>query len=48
MYTCIVFFVAIERIEAVRGNKILLKNSKKLIPIGVTYRKDVLEKLGIS
>ncbi len=44
------FIVAIEKIKAIMGNRILVneKDNTKHIPIGVTYRKDVNKKLGIA
>jgi DNA-binding LytR/AlgR family response regulator len=44
------FIVAINKILAIRGTQIMMdsKNSEKIIPIGITYKDNVLKQLGIS
>ena len=44
------YIISIEHIESIKGNECMLKwdNACVSIPIGVTYKKDVFEKLRIS
>jgi two-component system LytT family response regulator len=44
------YIVAANKILAIRGNQITLdfKNPDKVIPIGITYKENVLKKLGIN
>ncbi len=44
------YIVAANRILAIRGNQITLdiKSPDKVIPIGITYKENVLKKLGIN
>jgi DNA-binding LytR/AlgR family response regulator len=44
------YIVAANRITAIRGNQITLdvKTADKTIPIGITYKDNVLKKLGIN
>lgn len=44
------FIVAIAKIHAIRGTQIFMdkQNPEKVIPIGVTYKDEVLKRLGLS
>ena len=44
------YLVAINKIRSVKGNEIIIKvkNIDKSIPLGVTFKDNVLKQLGIS
>jgi DNA-binding LytR/AlgR family response regulator len=44
------YIVSINKVQAIRGNEIIvkLKNEEKAIPLGITYRENVLKVLGIN
>jgi len=42
------YIVAVDKIKAVIGNDIILKFNNEMIPIGLTYKDQVLRQLGIS
>lgn len=44
------FILAINKVQAIRGNEIIikLKDAEKSIPIGTTYKDNILKQLGIS
>ena len=42
------YIVAVDKIQAVSGNDIILKFNNEMIPIGLTYKDQVLRQLGIS
>ena len=44
------FYVAIDKVQSVKGNEIIvkLKDTEKNIPLGITYKENVLKQLGIS
>ena len=44
------YLVALNKIRAVKGNEIIIKvnSTDKSIPLGVTFKENVLKKLGIS
>jgi len=43
------YIVAIEKIKAIRGNTILIeeKNNTKTIPVGASYRQNLVDCLGL-
>jgi two-component system, LytTR family, response regulator len=44
------FFVAIDRVQSVRGNELTIKvkNGVKDIPVGITFKENVFKQLGIG